>query len=839
MRRVLLGRILFGGCAATALLISLAGLSRSAQAQDGPLKPRRALGAAVEPKPAYDWSGAYIGFNTGSALGQYDTSKTTTPSATYLSSPANIAAVNAAGQQQITPHGFTGGITAGYNWQFGKGLVGIEADFNYLSMSRASTSSAVKYPVNTGFFFTGPPSRRINQFIVYSYADADWLLTLRPRVGITANNWLFYATGGLALTKLKGQSIFADGNPAADSAAAVQEADVNKWVAGYTIGGGVETAISDRLRLKAEYSFVNFPTVHPQETTNNLATFFVPPVSQSFSDSMKLRMHLIRLGLNYSFTASDTGAYDSTAWASLSPASFLPKQSANSDWEFNVGARTWFSSGTIGAPQALLGTAPPPSTIISRLTYESVEGLSGETFARVDHRSGLFVKGFLGAGGITSGTLVDEDFPGSNVYSNTRSSLKGNIGYANIDVGYSFLRAPGAKVGAFVGYNYYSQHMNGYGCNQVAGDSICVDADPNYEVLAEDQRYDALRIGIAAEFKLSNRLKFSAEAAYLPYVKFRAQDDHNYRQLFIQESSSNGDGTMLEAVLSYAVTPNWNVGAGARYWAWNMHDGAVIFDYPGQPAITPQNGRYNTERYGFFLQTDYHWGDVTRAAYAQDDTSTRQAPMNWTGFYVGGHLGGAFANNRWSDPFPSARTGVNVNDAGYGDTIHSTGPLLGVQAGFDWQFGSWVVGVKGAWSKTSLRGENTCYSGVGGLNCQNTINNVGTATGRLGYAWDRVLAYAEGGAARGQIDYMLNGNTNLQTRGYGVTSTSAWGWTMGGGLEYALNDHWTTMVDYQHVDLGRNTVEFPSVALVKLQGNTINQTIDLFRLGVNYKLDWH
>jgi opacity protein-like surface antigen len=294
---------------------------------------------------------------------------------------------------------------------------------------------------------------------------------------------------------------------------------------------------------------------------------------------------------------------------------------------------------------------------------------------------------------------------------------------------------------------------------------------------------------------------------------------------------------MLEAVLSYAVTPNWNVGAGARFWAWNMHDGAVIFDYPGQPAITPQNGRYNTERYGFFLQTDYHWGDVTRAAYAED--SARPAPMNWTGFYVGGHLGGAFANNRWSDPFPSARTGLDVNHAGYGDTIHSTGPLLGAQVGFNYQTGSWVVGVKGAWSKTSLRGENTCYSGVGGLNCQNVINNVGTLTGRLGYAWDRVLAYAEGGAARGQIDYMLNGNTNLQNRGYGVTSIAAWGWTIGGGLEYALTDHWTTTAEYQHIDLGNNSVPFPAVALVKLQGNTIRQTADLFRLGVNYKMDWH
>ena len=82
---------------------------------------------------------------------------------------------------------------------------------------------------------------------------------------------------------------------------------------------------------------------------------------------------------------------------------------------------------------------------------------------------------------------------------------------------------------------------------------------------------------------LTDRLKFSAEAAYLPRVRFRAQDDHNYRQLFIQEASSHGDGTMLEGVLNYAVTPNWSVGLGGRFWAWNMHDGTVMFDWPGLP----------------------------------------------------------------------------------------------------------------------------------------------------------------------------------------------------------------------------------------------------------------
>jgi hypothetical protein len=78
-------------------------------------------------------------------------------------------------------------------------------------------------------------------------------------------------------------------------------------------------------------------------------------------------------------------------------------------------------------------------------------------FARANHRSGFFVKGYLGAGEINKGHLNDEDFPGfGTAYSNTLLSASGHLGYATIDVGYNIWRDAGAKVGPFVGYNYYT-----------------------------------------------------------------------------------------------------------------------------------------------------------------------------------------------------------------------------------------------------------------------------------------------------------------------------------------------------------------------------------------------
>ena len=783
----------------------------------------------------YDWTGFYVGVNAGSANGSYDPTTTFPQGANnYIFHPRDVNAVNAAGQQSIKPAGFIGGVQGGYNWQFGFAVAGVDAGLDYLNLNGAANSGAVRYPAG-GSGFTNN-SFRLNQFVISSYANADWLLTLRPRLGIAAGNWLFYGTGGLAVTRLHGQFLFTDGNAKGFVSGAAQESDINSLRAGYIVGGGVETAVTDHIRLRAEYDYLSFGTVYGQQTSTNLICCFNPPATQPSTVSMDLKANLVRVGLNYNF-GDPNGASVGDPW-SKPPAIFARAMPEPSNWEFDVGTRLWLSSGTVGAPNPLLDITPPPSLMNSRLTYENVDAWSGETFARIDHKTGFFVKGFLGGGGITRGTLVDEDFPGfGGAYSNTTSSLNGHIGYANIDVGYTFLRAPGAKVGAFVGYNYFTQHINGYGCNQVAGDTTCVGVDSNFQVFAEDERYDSLRVGLAAEFMLSEKWKFSADAAYLPRIKFTGQDDHNLRELLLLESANDGDGAMLEAILGYNVTPNWNVGVGGRYWAWNMRDGQVYFDFLGGAPTIPQYARYNSERYGVFVQSDYRWGDTTRPPQAAM-ASAESAPMNWTGVYVGGHLGGAIANNRWADPFGSTVSSGLVNVPGFGDTIHSTGPVGGAQAGIDWQTGHWLVGVTGNWSAADLRGENTCFSGIGGLNCQNIVKDVGTVAGRFGYAWDRALVYAKGGGAGARIEYTVLGATAGNSLGCGTTSVSAYGWMAGGGLEYALSENWSTMFDYEHIDLGTIGVNFPSVGLVNAQTIGIRQTIDLVKLGVNYRFAW-
>ena len=126
----------------------------------------------------------------------------------------------------------------------------------------------------------------------------------------------------------------------------------------------------------------------------------------------------------------------------------------STDWEVEAGARVWFSSGTIGAPQPLLDST---GALASRLIFGGLDAASGEVFARLNHRSGFFVKGYLGAGKINNGHLNDEDFPaGADVLEH---ALKPALGHHRLRDDRRRLfnvyeRSAGAKVGPFVGYNY-------------------------------------------------------------------------------------------------------------------------------------------------------------------------------------------------------------------------------------------------------------------------------------------------------------------------------------------------------------------------------------------------
>src|SRR6195952_2094477 len=105
-----------------------------------------------------------------------------------------------------------------------------------------------------------------------------------------------------------------------------------------------------------------------------------------------------------------------------------------------------------------------------------------------------------------------------------------------------------------------------------------------------------------------------------------------------------------------------------------------------------------------------------------------QVVYNWTGFYIGGHVGGAFAGDN----------SLQGSDARF---------LGGVQAGFDYQFApNWVMGGEAQYSWLPNNNNNGLLFPGNSLVTSNT-NQLGSVTGRVGYTWGPALLYAKGGYA--------------------------------------------------------------------------------------------
>jgi tetratricopeptide (TPR) repeat protein len=266
-------------------------------------------------------------------------------------------------------------------------------------------------------------------------------------------------------------------------------------------------------------------------------------------------------------------------------------------YAIETGLRYWFSSAKNRYSYFADST---PSTEVSRLSYGGLAGHSGEVFFRVDALDGpltnMFVKGFVGAGKITSGKLFDEDFqPFVDPSSKTSSSARGNLQYASIDLGYNLLQIDRFRFGAFVGYHHWLETVDVRGCTQIGGNPfICAPALPaNLKVITEQDRWETGRAGISVEARLLDRLTWQAEIAYA-WTTQHATDTH-YLTFGRDPASGRGQGFQTESTLKYQLNDSFEIGIGGRWWHFNT-DAIDSFD---------QMLRYTTDRYGVFVQGTY------------------------------------------------------------------------------------------------------------------------------------------------------------------------------------------------------------------------------------------
>ena len=205
-----------GGFVLRALVLVAACWTMSAQAAD--MYGSRAPYTVNQPLNAYSWAGPYLGGNLGYAWGSVANNPT-------------------------KPSGFSGGVQAGYNWQNGPWVFGVEGDIQV-----------------TGAEQTFAPWKFSN----------PWFGTVRGRVGYALNHVLFYGTGGLAFGELRAETL------------GVSESHGS---VGWTLGAGAEMGLTRNWTARIEYLYVDL-------SENRFVTTGLPHGSH---------FGLVRLGVNYRF----------------------------------------------------------------------------------------------------------------------------------------------------------------------------------------------------------------------------------------------------------------------------------------------------------------------------------------------------------------------------------------------------------------------------------------------------------------------------------------------------------------------------------------------------------
>lgn len=209
------------------------------------------------------------------------------------------------------------------------------------------------------------------------------------------------------------------------------------------------------------------------------------------------------------------------------------------------------------------------------------------------------------------------------------------------------------------------------------------------------------------------------------------------------------------------------------------------------------------------------------------------AIYNWSGFYIGGHVGGIWSDKDWT----TTLVGPGIPLGGVLGSHTADGFLAGGQIGFNWQTGAWVFGIEGDASWTNADGAHGCgvvapgFAGAAAV-CSTNINWLATLTGRVGYAFNNVLLYAKGGVAWIDDDHTVsNPVAGLAVLG-SVTRT---GWTVGAGLEYGFTPNWSAKIEYNFMDFEDVRVVAPITGVALFD---VAQQAHVVKGGINYRFNW-
>jgi len=246
-------------------------------------------------------------------------------------------------------------------------------------------------------------------------------------------------------------------------------------------------------------------------------------------------------------------------------------------------------------------------------------------------------------------------------------------------------------------------------------------------------------------------------------------------------------GTGVEAALG----GNWT--AKAEYLYIDLGSSSASTTIAAAGIAAPFVGTFDVKNREQIFRggVNYHFGPDQSAAIGPT--------YNWAGLFVGGTFGYGIGRNDSTFVIPATNA-----EAFFLSTRGFDG---GGIIGYNWQFGSWVLGLDADIQGSSGSGYLTCVnlcSGVGATTIDQKLSWFGTVRGRLGYAVGPALFYATGGAAFGEVKESIT----QAAAGNASFSHSQSGFAVGGGIENKLElfgllgPNWTTRTEYLYIDLG-------------------------------------
>jgi outer membrane immunogenic protein len=263
----------------------LAICSTTTMAADMPMKVKAPVVA-----PAPSWAGFYIGGHAGGAHADHDGSFVALPAGFGL--PAVVGGGVAGAGINPTGHDFGGdgwiaGLHAGYNWQFGRTVLGVEGDVTFLDRNSVNAQNA----------FATCCAQVVGSLTLQ--AKYDWLATARLRLGYTFDRLMLYVTGGAAFTDVSYRAAYTDFGIMGVAQPAPQ--NFGRTDVGVAAGAGAEWMIALNWILRAEYLYYHF------EGGNSVS---LPIVGGNCTVALNCRfvatandldLHTVRAGLSYKF----------------------------------------------------------------------------------------------------------------------------------------------------------------------------------------------------------------------------------------------------------------------------------------------------------------------------------------------------------------------------------------------------------------------------------------------------------------------------------------------------------------------------------------------------------